>query len=69
MADDTKFVTGEWIEATQTSGDLVKGQRYYVWQSDPLNGIARLSTQHGGAYSLPGSFTFGYLDRATKKVT
>lgn len=62
------YRTGEWVEATETSDHLVKGRRYYVWMADVANGIARLSTQFGGAYSLPGSFTFGYLDRTVRKV-
>ncbi len=67
MPDDV-YRTGEWVEATETRGHLVKGQRYYVWMADATNGIARLSTQHGGAYSLPGSFTFKYLEGSTRKV-
>ena len=66
--DEVRFRCGEWVEAIETREHLVKGQRYYVWASDFVNGIAQLSEQYGGAYSLPGSFTFGYLERTVKKV-
>lgn len=68
MPDDVTFKTGEWVEAVETIGNLEKGKRYYVWMADAANGIARLSTQFGGAYSLSGSFTFGYLERSVRKV-
>ena len=69
MADAIKFVTGEWVEVVEEHERLVKGRRYYVWLSDTVNGIARLSEGFGGAYSLPGSFTFEFLARAARKVT